>query len=51
MRTGFWSEIDDLHWYHVLTDPAAMQTGPLIEIADLDSPHALMSLQMKQTLM
>ena len=50
MRTGFWSEIGDLHCYHVLTDPAAMQTGPLIEIADLDSPHALVSLQMKQTL-
>ena len=51
MRTGFWSEMGDLYCYHVLTDPAAMETGPLIEIADLDSPHVLMSLQMKKTLM
>ena len=34
MRTGFWSEIGDLHCYHVLRDPAAMQTGPLFEICD-----------------
>ena len=51
MLTGLWSEIGDLHCYHVLMDPAATQTSPLIGIADLDPPHALMSLQMKQTLM
>ena len=51
MQTNFWSEIGDLHYYHVLMDPAAMQRGLLIGIADLDPLHALMSLQMKQNLM